>query len=185
MSTLQRYMNAVGKLSQEDQAYIAGLIKKVEIPAGETWSAESKQCIGCIEQGLLAKITRIKYQMRILGIYKDGEGFPLGTLEVNFRFKAIETTVIHYIVHEDFRAICARYPRLTGIVIKFMQKDMRHLSFSSRLTEEPDPMLRYQLYVKRFPTYAARIPVKVLAEYLTMSEKMIEAAGKNRGLKVI
>jgi CRP-like cAMP-binding protein len=178
-------MNAVQPLSQEDISYISGFIRIAEIPAGATWSAESKQCFGWLEQGLLLKVARIMYKMRILGIHKDGDSFPLGTVEVNFRYKAAEPSVIYYINHEDIQAIYTRFPRVVGILFKLMQRDMRELDYYLNLNDEPDPLTRYQLYVKRYPAYAARVPVKVLAKFLMMSVKMIEVAREKQGKKLI
>jgi hypothetical protein len=177
-------MNAVYKLSEEDRSYIAGFIKTVEIPVGSTWSAESRQSIGCLEQGLLMKVARIKYEMRILGIHKDGDSFPLGTEEVNFRFKAAEPSVLHYIVHEDIVAIYTRYPRLVGFLFKLVQRDMQWLDYYLSFANEPDPLMRYQCYVTRYPVYAERMPIKLLAKFLMMSEKMIEVARKKKGQRL-
>lgn len=180
-------MNAVQiqKLSQEDIAYITGFIKTVEIQAGETWSAESKQSIGCLEQGLLMKVARIKYKTRALTIHKDGDSFSLGTQDLSFRFKAAERSVLHYIVHEDVEAIYTRYPRVVNFLFKLITRDMRQMDYYLNLHDEPDPLMRYQLYAKRYPVYTARVPVKVLAEFLLMSEKMIEAARKKQWQKLV
>jgi len=185
MSILLRHMNVAYKLSQEDRTYIAGLIKTVEIPAGETWSIESKQSIGCLEQGLLMKVVRLKYARRIVGIHKDGDSFPLGTLDINFRFKAVEPSVLHYIVQEDVEAIYLRYMRLVGLLARIMERDMGQTRYYLRLHEEPDALMRYQLYTRRYPVLAPRLPAKALAEILMMSEKMVLAARKERRLKHI
>ncbi|WP_298737612.1 hypothetical protein [uncultured Chitinophaga sp.] len=182
MNTLLRLINAVRKLSEEDKACIAGFIKTAEIPSGEIWSAASKQCIGCLEKGLVLKTIRVKRNRVVIGIHKDGDGFPLGTARTSFRFTAVEPAVIHYIKYEDIRLLYRRFSVLIGFVNKLMQRDLHQMRFYTSLGDEPDPLQRCQLYLRRHPLYAARLPTSVLARVLEVSEKMIAAVGRKRRL---
>ena len=182
MNALLRYFTVLLKASAEDQSYVAGCIKTAILQAEEKWGAGPGIGFGCIEKGLIMNLG--KRRTAIL-FYRECEVFPLGAERISYHFEAVEPTVIHYINEEDVNAICERLPRFNRLLMGVLQKNTIQLDSCTRIALEPDPLLRFQRYSRRYPMFTARIPPKTLGRFLDMSETMVKAMREKRGLKHI
>lgn len=100
-------------------------------------------------------------------------------------YVAIEPTTIHFVAHQDMEKICDRYMRFHALPNVLMSKNLIYTNDHAAMEKHPDPLVRYKFFTRHFARHAPRIPQKEIAIFLDMSEKMLEALNKNKGLRHI
>lgn len=183
-NALIRYFNVIQKLSEEDKTFITERITIIELQPGQSWIAFSTGLgVGCVEKGLMKRINKkSKVTNRFL---KEAECFPLMRPLFQWLYVAIEPTTIHYVAHEDMEQICKRHVRFHALPNGLMTKDKILRDVSVRIERQSDPLVRYRFFKEAYARHVRRIPQKEVAIFLDVSEKMLEAMSKNRGLKHI
>jgi CRP-like cAMP-binding protein len=167
-------------MSPELQAYLAQILKKVEFKAGKFALKEGKinNYIFFLESGLVRIFHHYKNVEVTSWFLKQGEIFIsvssfLLQVPSYENIVALEDCICWGITYEQLEEVCRLFPEFDFHQIRILRRYYARSEERKFKMERQKPLEKYAELAKGDPELLSRVPVKLLASYLGISDRSL------------
>lgn len=180
-SSIINYLNKRLSLDEIEISYLDEVFEIKEYPKSEIILNKGEIChyIYFIEKGCLKTyFVNNEEDEAINGIAIDNNFCTAVTSFINQNpsseiIEAIENTKLIRISHKNFKKLISKYPKYKDIYIQILEEYLAFMTWRIESVMLMDSKERYNTLMKIYPKLFLRLPSKILAKYLGMSQETL------------